>query len=561
MGSSLHDLEVLVIDCQASGATPAHGDLLELGWALCGQAGVVGEVRSHWVVPRTDRRVPGAVRKLTGWSEACLAEAVPEQQAWAALHDDALRLAARSSSARAPTLIHFARFELPFLRDLHARLGAGELPLDVRCLHTIATRLFPELPRRNIRALAGYLGHSAGLLRRAAGHVEATAFIWRALVPRLEQMGIGTWDQLGAWLEQPARIVRRGPRVYPLDPERRRALPDRPGVYRFVRSNGDVLYVGKAASLKKRVAGHFRGGAQQTERGLEMLTQVHDIVFTETASILEAALLECDEIKAIDPPYNVQLRMHDRHAWFAARGLDDAAPAPDDLHSIGPLPSPRAVAALPALIALVAGEQATPLLRAGALAVPIAMAPDAELFAEGWRGFEAELPCAAEPAPARRIERASLALWLERRRAEIEQVAEESPPDVWDLARVRRRLDRSLIQSGLLARRARWLCLLADASVAFRDRGMDQARALVLSHGEVMARHDLIRVAALGQLTVPRMSPRSARRACFDAVRYDRLRVLATELQRVQSDGGELVVRFGSHLLSGDRLARLMRAV
>jgi DNA polymerase III subunit epsilon len=561
MNGSLRDLEVLVVDCQAGGATPAHGDLLELGWALCGQAGIAGEVKSRWIVPRTDRRVPRAIRGLTGWSEACLAEAVPEEQAWAALHEDALRLAAKSPSARAPAVIHFARFELPFLRDLHARLGAGEFPLDPRCLHAIAARLFPDLPRRNIRALAGYLGHSAGLLRRAAGHVEATAFIWSAVVPRLEELGVGTWDELDAWLEQPARVARRGPRVYPLAPERRQALPDRPGVYRFVRSNGDVLYVGKAARIKKRVAGHFRSGAQQTERGLELLTQVHDIVFTETESILEAALLECDEIKSIDPPYNVQLRMQDRRAWFAARDLGDAVPAPDALHPIGPLPSPRAIAALPALIALVAGEQATPLLCAQALAVPITMTPDAELFAEGWRGFEAELPGAAEPTPARRVERAALALWLERRRAELEQAAEDAPPDAWDLARVRRRLDRSLIQSGLLARRARWLCLLADADVAFRDRGMDHARALVLSRGEVLARHDLVSVSALDSITARRMSPRFARQACFDAARYDRLRVLATELHRILTDSGEVAVRLGSRLLSGERLARLMRAV
>ena len=72
-------------------------------------------------------------------------------------------------------------------------------------------------------------------------------------------LSVRTWSALKAWLDEPAPRARRARRVYPLALDRRRALPDGPGVYRFVRRSGDVLYVGKAASLRKRVAGHFTG--------------------------------------------------------------------------------------------------------------------------------------------------------------------------------------------------------------------------------------------------------------------------------------------------------------
>ena len=225
-------------------------------------------------------------------------------------------------------------------------MAATQLPLDVVCLHAIAVRLFPDLPRRNIRALAGYLGHSPQLVRRTAGHVEATAFIWQALLPLLEPLSVRTWSALKAWLDEPAPRARRARLVYPLALDRRRALPDGPGVYRFLRRSGDVLYVGKAASLRKRVAGHFTGRGAAGERGLELLTQVHDVDVTETASQLEAALLETDEIKRLDPPYNVQLRAAGRQAWYASSDLRDATPARDAVHRIGPLPS-RARAASP----------------------------------------------------------------------------------------------------------------------------------------------------------------------------------------------------------------------
>lgn len=84
-----------------------------------------------------------------------------------------------------PTVIHWARFELTFLRAQNEAHGAGTpFPFDVVCLHAVCARLFPELPRRSLRALAGHLEASPQMVRRAAGHVDVSAFVWRALVPR-----------------------------------------------------------------------------------------------------------------------------------------------------------------------------------------------------------------------------------------------------------------------------------------------------------------------------------------------------------------------------------------
>lgn len=562
MHTALRDLDVLVLDCQAGGATPAYGDLLELGWAVC-ERGELRHVHGHWIVPRTERRVPGPIRELTGWNEACVSDALPEQHVWAELHGDIARLAAQHEHARAPAVIHYARFELPFLHDLHARLGDGaDFPLDTLCLHAIGARLFPDLPRRNIRALAGFLGHSPELVRRAAGHVLASGFIWRAFVPRLEAEGVKTWSELSSWLAGAPPRTRRVRRIFPLPVERRRALPDAPGVYRMLRCNQDVLYVGKAASLRKRIAGHFKSKGDFTERALELLSQVHELRITETPSVLEAALLESDEIKRIDPPYNVQLRSGERRAWFASRDLREALPAPDDQHRIGPLPSQRAVLSLAGLRLLAAGAEPTPALRALALAVPSAYLPEDGLWNEGYQAFSVEHLGGPQPNAARRVDAASRALWLARGREEIESTTpEDARPDFWDLARVRRRLERSLVQCGLLVRRARWLCLLSDADIAYREQGMPRARAIVVERGELRAFRDLDGVAAIRGLAVRRMRPLRERQLAFDAAAYDRLRVLATELRRVLDEAGEVAIRFGAHVFEGPRLSQLMGGV
>ena len=560
MGELLRDLEVLALDCQASGATPAHGDVLELGWATCNGREGPRAVRSSWIMPRSERPVPRAVRELTGWAESCLADAVYERDAWGELFDAA---SARAGPGAMPTVIHFARFELTFLRDLHDRVRPeSPFPLDVICLHAVAARLLPDLPRRNIRALAGYLGHAPELVRRSAGHVEATAFIWAALLPLLEERGISSWVELKAWLARTSVGPRASKRSFPLPVERRRALPDGAGVYRFLRRNGDVLYVGKATSLKKRVASHFKSRGPTNERALELLTQVHEVQHTETATLLEAALLETDEIKRLEPPYNVQLRALNRSAWFSDRDLREAAPGFDAVHPIGPLPSERALSGLGALVSLVAGAPPTPPVCAQALAVPSQFLPTPELFEHGFREFAREHLSSPAATASRRVLRASLALWLERGRSEPEvEASADLEPDTWDLARVRRRLERSLLQGGLLHRRASCLCWLVNSIVAFRDAGSDAPRALVFVDGQIVERLQLDEVAAIRQLAAPALRLRVQRANAFDAATYDRLRVLLTELHRVRESGGQVALRVGCHTLAGATLARLLRCV
>jgi hypothetical protein len=544
----LAELEVVVVDCQASGATPRHGSLLEMGWAITAAQEYTVPVQACWVAPPPGTRVPRAVRELTGWSESCLAGAVTSPQAWSQL----LAAVAARRGLPAPCVMHFARFELGFLQELHQQHGEGAFPLDTVCLHEVARRLFPELPRRGIRALAGYLGHSPELMRRSPGHVDASAFIWRAILPRLDRLRVRTWDELKAWVQNKAPA--RARRTYPLPPERRRALPGRPGVYRFVRSNGDVLYVGKAANLRKRIASHFTRGGKATERALEMLTQVHDIDVTQAETVLEAALLETDEIKRLQPPYNVQLREDDRRVWFATADLTQAAPAPDGVHRVGPLPSRWALASMAALRALASGTDPANLrARAAAVGVPPPFAPDEALFRCAWKGF-----CAHHLPPAGR--NPWHALLRASRRLALTGVAddggEETSPDEWDLDRVRRHLDRALLRGGQLVRRARWLVLLSDASVAFREPGGAGFRLLVVERGQIVERRDLADAQSVPGRAAP--PPWQLRQACIDAAGYDRMRVLATELVRVRAEGGAVLVRIGQRLIDERRAALLV---
>ncbi len=86
-----------------------------------------------------------------------------------------------------------------------------------------------------------------------------------------------------------------------------KTLPDGPGVYRMLDAKGEVLYVGKARSLKKRVVSYTRYDGHTT-RIQRMITNTASLVFVVTKTETEALLLESNLIKRLKPRYNVLLR-------------------------------------------------------------------------------------------------------------------------------------------------------------------------------------------------------------------------------------------------------------
>jgi excinuclease ABC subunit C len=87
-----------------------------------------------------------------------------------------------------------------------------------------------------------------------------------------------------------------------------RLAPTSPGVYRMLNAANDVLYVGKAKNVRKRLSSYARVNAPQPARILRMIAATANVEIISTSSETEALLLEANLIKQLKPRFNVQLR-------------------------------------------------------------------------------------------------------------------------------------------------------------------------------------------------------------------------------------------------------------
>lgn len=102
-------------------------------------------------------------------------------------------------------------------------------------------------------------------------------------------------------------------------------LPQKPGVYLFKDAQGEVLYVGKAKNLKKRVQSYFRRDPQTLARTALMLARAADLDYIIVSSELESLVLENNLIKQYRPRFNVRMR-DDKNYQFIKIDYDSEIP-------------------------------------------------------------------------------------------------------------------------------------------------------------------------------------------------------------------------------------------
>jgi DNA polymerase III subunit epsilon len=366
----LRETTFVVVDLETTGGrtkstddTPADA-ITEIG-AVKVRGGVVLGEFATLVDPERD--IPPQIVRLTGITTAMVCDAPTI---------DAVLPMFLEFAGGAVLVAHNAGFDIGFLRAAAQRCEIPWRRPQVLCTVRLARRVLSreEAPSVRLAALARLFAVAAQPTHRALDDARATVDVLHALIERVGNQGVHTYADLRSYL----------PDVTPAQRRKRvlaDGLPHRPGVYLFRGPAGEVLYVGTAVDLRRRVGQYFTG-ADPRGRMKEMVTLATAVDHVECAHALEAGVRELRLLAAHAPPYNRRSRFPQRWWWLAL--TDEAFPrlsvvrAPRHDRAVGPFGSRADAADTAALFARFTGVR-TCTARLGRSALHGPACPDVEV--------------------------------------------------------------------------------------------------------------------------------------------------------------------------------------
>jgi DNA polymerase-3 subunit epsilon len=329
---SLRDTTFVVVDLETTGGR-AKGDEDGRGYDAITEIGAVkvrgGEVLGELAtLVDPGRSIPPQIVALTGITTAMVFDAPTI---------DSVLPAFLEFSRGAVLVAHNAGFDVGFLRAAAERLGLPWKRPPVLCTVKLARRVLTrdEAPSVRLSALAQLFGASTTPTHRALDDARATVDVLHALIERVGNQGIDTYAELRSYLPDVTPAQRRNRHLAT-------ALPRRPGVYLFRGPTDEVLYVGTAVDLRRRVGQYFNGTDPRT-RMKEMASLTTRVDHVECAHELEAGIRELRLLAAHAPPYNRRSKFP--HRWWWVVLTDEAFPrfsvvrSPRHDRAIGPFRS------------------------------------------------------------------------------------------------------------------------------------------------------------------------------------------------------------------------------
>ncbi|WP_235931434.1 DEDD exonuclease domain-containing protein [Actinomyces respiraculi] len=302
MGLALSEAVFVVVDLETTGGAPGAHAITEIG-AVRVRGGQVDSDMSTLVNPGAV--IPAQITVLTGITNAMVAgapvvtEALERFLAWARLDEPGTVLAA-----------HNARFDVGHLTAAARTLGLDWPEPVVLDTLALARRAWSrtDVPNHTLATLASFVGSPTRPSHRALDDARATVDVLHAALEALAPLGVTHVEDLATATD-------------PVPPRRRaksrlaQGLPSTPGVYEFLSATGEVLYVGSAVDLRRRVRSYFTA-AEKRSRVAQMLDTTVDVRVIPTPTQIEARVRELRLIAELDPPVNRRSRSPQRRPWL-----------------------------------------------------------------------------------------------------------------------------------------------------------------------------------------------------------------------------------------------------
>lgn len=340
LDTPLRNTTFVVVDLETTGGKAAEDAITEIGAVKIRAGEVLGEFAT---LVDPGRPIPPYIVQLTGITTAMV---------YAAPRIEEVLPAFLEFASGSVLVAHNAGFDIGFLQAAAARCRLAWPRCQVLCTVKLARRVLgrDEAPSVKLSALAELFRVSTVPTHRALDDARATVDVLHALIERVGNQGVHSLTELRDYMP-----------VVTAEQRAKRALaahlPRKPGVYMFRGPSDEVLYVGTAVDLHRRVRTYFTG-SETRPRLREMVALATRIDHVECAHGLEAGVRELRLIAAHTPPYNRRSKYPMRGWWII---LTDEAfprlavsrtPGPD---AIGPFSVRADAADVAALLAQMCG--------------------------------------------------------------------------------------------------------------------------------------------------------------------------------------------------------------
>ncbi|MGN0921054.1 MAG: exonuclease domain-containing protein [Cellvibrio sp.] len=277
-------LPAVVVDIETSGSSVTYDRIIEIGIVEITQDGI-----NEWSTLINPRQmIPPMIQRLTGITNEMLEDAPYFESVAKEIIE---RIEGRLFIA------HNVRFDYGFIRNEFARL-AYSFRAPLMCTVKLSRALYPEAKGHSLEKII--LRHQIFVQHRHRALDDAKA-TYQFIKIAEEEHGA---EKVKAAIKAQGQRSSLPPNF---DASLIEHLPNTPGVYYFWGAQGELLYVGKSISIRKRVFSHFTAD-HQSSKEMRLCQQTVNITFDQTAGELGALILESQQIKRLQPLYNRRLR-------------------------------------------------------------------------------------------------------------------------------------------------------------------------------------------------------------------------------------------------------------
>jgi len=285
-----------IVDVETTGLSAANGNIIEIALVKIENLKITDSYSS---LVNPGRLIPYYITQLTGISDDDVFDAPYFEE-----------IADRVESFIADDILiaHNLSFDKSFLKKEFLSCGREPLSNLSLCTVKLARKLYPLLKSKSLGSICRHLGLRNNSEHRALGDAKVTAraFIKMSAEAKAKQSVLTVGELINFQYSPGSK--KENLRIKQSLSKDISMLPDAPGIYYFLNSKNEIIYIGKAKSLKDRIKSYFSPTAPRKSK--KIIQQASHLKIEITNSELTALLTESESIKIANPKHNTLLKKY-----------------------------------------------------------------------------------------------------------------------------------------------------------------------------------------------------------------------------------------------------------